>query len=143
MTAMKLLGVDYGTKKTGLATADTAVPLAFPLRTIEAVTPQDAAKAVAEAAAAEGADRIVVGVPYRLSGEDEPGESQRAVAAVLAALRPLTAVTVETEDERLSTAAAARLLREAGGPKRRGADDALAAAAILETYIARLGRSAA
>ncbi len=140
---MKLLGVDYGTKKTGLATADTAVPLAFPLRTVEAETPEAAARAVAEAASAEGADRIVVGMPYRLSGDDEPGESERAVTVFLAALRPLTGLPIETEDERLSTAAASRLLKEAGGAKKRGADDALAAAAILETYLARLKRSGA
>lgn len=136
---MKLLGVDYGTKRIGLATGDTSSALSFPLTSIEAGDGDDAARAVGEIAVEEGAERIVVGMPYRMTGEGAAGETEELVAGFVSALRKTTGLPVDTEDERLTTALAGRRMREAGMKVGKGDCDAEAAAVILETYMQRAG----
>src|SRR3989344_1550031 len=113
---MKFLGVDYGTKRIGLATGDMEMSFAFPLRSVTVTSDEDAVAAVADAVRAEGADAVVVGAPYRLSGGagEAPGETEAAVTAFVDGLRAVLGVPVETEDERFTSAVADRLRREAG-----------------------------
>jgi putative Holliday junction resolvase len=134
---MKILGVDYGRKRIGLAVVDTAVPVSLPLRSIPGGDIGASAKAIAAAAAEEAAEKIVVGVPRRLSGQGEPGDIERDVAALIESLKAETKAAIDTEDERLTTAMVERQRRESGLPKERFDKDAAAAAALLETYLAR------
>jgi len=137
---MKLLGVDYGSKRVGLATVDTETAMAFPLRSIPSAQAGELAAAIAAAAAEEAADKIVVGLPRRLSGSGPAGDTERSVIALVEALRSRTSLPVDTEDERLTTALVERERREAGLTKKQFDKDAVAAAALLESYVARRSR---
>ncbi len=134
---MKILGVDYGSKRVGLAAVDTETALAFPLRSIPSAQAGELAAAIIAAAVEEGAGRIVVGLPRRLSGSGPAGDTERSVAELVGALRSKTALPIDTEDERLTTALVERERREAGLTKKQFDKDAVAAAALLETYVAR------
>lgn len=134
---MKLLGIDYGTKRIGIAVGDTDPFFVHPLRTI-ASDREDAAQEIGRIAVEEDAKRIVVGMPYRMTGEGRPGETEGEAGRFAAALRKETGIPVEVEDERLTTAVADRLRKEAGTPKGRFDRDAAAAAVLLESYIERM-----
>jgi len=133
---MIILGIDYGTKRIGLATGDSASALVFPLRTIDRAAVTDAVAAVLDAARAETAERIVVGVPRRMTGAPETGETEREALAFVEALKAKGGIEVATEDERMTSALADRW-HQMGDKKAKFDRDAAAAAAILETYIER------
>ncbi len=139
---MRILGVDYGTARIGLAVGDTSSRFAFPLRSIVA-SPEDAALAAVVAAAKdEDAARIVVGVPYALDPSRAEPRMQKEAAGFVAALKEKTALQVDTEDERMTSALADRWRSEAGKKKKDFDKDAAAAAAILDSYMTRLERQA-
>jgi putative Holliday junction resolvase len=123
---MRVLALDHGTARIGCALSDPSGTLATPLPTIE---PPEA-RAVAELVAERGVERVVVGLPLHLSGEEG---SQAALArSFCAELDALLDVPVETYDERLTT-------RMADASKREGAEapaDSLAAAHLLQAYLA-------
>lgn len=123
---MRVLALDHGTARIGCAISDPSGTLATPLPTIE---PPEA-RAVAELVAERGVERVVVGLPLHLSGEEG---SQAALArSFCAELEALLEVPVETYDERLTT-------RMAEASKRQGAEappDSLAAAHLLQAYLA-------
>jgi putative Holliday junction resolvase len=142
---MRVLGVDVGARRIGLALSDHSATLARPWRTIDAgATPRASAEAVArlvdagrhdERADTAGLGAIVVGLPRRLSGEDtDQTQAARDVAAVLAAL---TGLDVRLQDERLSSVEAeSRLaLREKDWRRRKAKLDAAAAAVILQDFL--------
>ncbi len=144
---MRVLGVDVGARRLGLALSDDTASLARPWQTIPAgATPVQSAAAVAALlASARAADddeggrvgEIVVGLPRRLNGEDT---EQTAVARIVAAsLQDLTGLKVHLQDERLSSREAeSRLaLREKDWRKRKQKLDAAAAAVILQDYLDR------
>jgi putative holliday junction resolvase len=138
----RVLGVDVGDRRVGLAISDPSGTLARPLTTV-AVT--GAAQAVdrvvltieALAADADGLDAIVVGLPARLDGS--PSGATPRVLAFIEALRARTRLRIVTEDERLtSREAESRLaLRERDWRKRKAKLDAAAAAIILQDYLDR------
>lgn len=121
---MKILAVDHGTVRCGLAISDPSGTLARPLDEIE----PDAA-AVAARADAEGAEEIVVGLPLTPAGDH--GEQAVVAEAFAAELRERTPLTVVTYDERLTTSQA-EASRRAGA---RASLDAVAAAHLLESYL--------
>jgi putative Holliday junction resolvase len=145
---MRVLGVDVGTRRLGLALSDLSASLARPWQTIPAgATPRASAEAVAallrpssdELDAGDTGDigAIVVGLPKRLNGDDT---HQTALARQIAAtLTELTGLTVHLQDERLSSLEAeSRLaLREKDWRKRKEKLDAAAAAVILQDYLDR------
>ena len=146
---MRVLGVDVGTRRLGLALSDPSGSLARPWQTIQAgATPRASAEAVAalvrpssfndlDAGDTEGIGVIVVGLPRRLNGDDT---HQTALAREIAAtLTELTGLTVHLQDERLSSLEAeSRLaLREKDWRKRKEKLDAAAAAVILQDYLDR------
>lgn len=137
---MKILGVDYGRKRVGLATIDLETSLAFPLRSIPSDKAAELAAAIAAVAAEEAAGKIVVGLPRRMSGPGGAGDIERDVLELVEALRAIAAAEIDTEDERLTTALVERERREAGLTKKQFDKDAVAAAALLETYVARQSR---
>lgn len=135
---MILLGIDYGTKRIGLASGDDTIAMAFPLRSIDGGA--RAVGDVADFAAKEGASLIVVGIPRRMTGDTEAskGETEEKALAFVEALRAATKIPVDTEDERL-TSAYADAVRVSSGAGKKGFDrDAVAAAAILESYMQRM-----
>jgi putative Holliday junction resolvase len=126
---LRVLALDYGTARCGCAISDPTGTLVTPL---ESVQPPDAA-AIAELVARSGAERVVVGLPTTLGGEE--GEQARLSQAFAAELTELLDVPVETYDERLTTRMAERSAREGAQADR----DSLAAAHLLESYLVARG----
>ncbi|MFL5907745.1 MAG: Holliday junction resolvase RuvX [Solirubrobacterales bacterium] len=121
-----MLALDYGTARCGAAISDPTGTLVTPL---DAVEPPDPA-IVAELVAAQRADRVVVGLPTTLSGEE--GAQAHLSRAFAEKLAELVDVPVEAYDERLTTRMADRSAREGAQADR----DSLAAAHLLESYLA-------
>ena len=122
---MRVLALDHGTARIGCALSDPTGTLATPLPVIE---PPEA-KLVAELVRAHGVERVVVGLPLHLSGEEG---SQAALARTFAGeLEAMLTVPVETYDERLTTRMA-EMSRRGGAT---AAPDSLAAAHLLEAYL--------
>jgi putative Holliday junction resolvase len=122
---MRVLAIDHGSARCGVAVCDPTGTITRPLDPIEPPEPE----AVAAAAREHGAELIVVGLPVSLNGEEG---AQAAVAREFAAaVEELADVPVETWDERLTTRMAAAS-RRAGS---RAAEDSLAAAHLLDSYL--------
>lgn len=129
---MRIVALDYGEKRVGVAAGDTEFRVAFPV----GVLPPDM-DTIVRCLLEQGAERVVVGVPYHLSGER--GSRVLLVEAFIEELRARVAIEVDTLDERLTSREAERRLIESGfrRNKRKQVQDALAATLILETYLAR------
>jgi putative Holliday junction resolvase len=125
-----MLGLDYGDRKIGLALAEGKV--AVPLRVVRYETRRELRDAIRSACEEHDAHTVVVGIPRPLRG----GKSAQTklVEEFVAWLRRELSIPVLTEDERLTTAFAKRLMREWRG---KADDDAIAAALILQTHIER------
>jgi len=139
---MRILGVDVGARRVGLAISDASCTLARPLTTLSVRDAADAvervAGAIAELAAEEdGVSAVVVGLPLRLDGS--PTHATPRVSAFVGALQGRTSVPIVTEDERLSSIEAESRLavRERDWRKRKQKLDAAAAAVILQDYLDR------
>ncbi|MPZ24067.1 MAG: Holliday junction resolvase RuvX [Dehalococcoidia bacterium] len=132
---MRLLAVDVGSRRVGIAISDPGCTFALPYTVIDDRDMRRSARRVAEIAAAEEISRIIVGLPVSLSGDEGP--AARAAREYSRRLGGQTDVPLEFFDERLSTVDAQASLREAGASTRktRGLVDAHAAAVILQTYI--------
>ena len=127
---MIVLAVDPGEARAGCAISDPSGTIATPIGIVEPPDPQ----AVADLAGERGAERVVVGLPVSLEGQE--GEQARAARAFRDALAERLAIPVETYDERLTTRLAEATARAgAGAPQ-----DALAAAHLLESYLAAARR---
>ncbi|HUR34275.1 MAG TPA: Holliday junction resolvase RuvX [Vicinamibacterales bacterium] len=138
---MRILGVDVGRRRVGLAISDPSATLARPLMTIS-VGNTDALDRVASevmrlAREDDGLARVVVGVPRRLDGT--PGDQTVFVERFIAALRARVPMPVHAEDERLSSREAESRLAvgERDWKKRKARLDAAAAAVILQDYLDR------
>lgn len=133
-----LLGLDLGAKTIGLAISDTTHTVASPLETIVRTRfTADAARLV-EIARRESIVGLVLGLPINLDGTEGPrAQSTRAFARNLERLLPLPLIFW---DERLSTAAAERMLIAADASRKRRAEviDKVAAAYILQGLLDRL-----
>lgn len=138
---MRLLGVDVGARRIGLAVSDVSATLATPLHTIHTsgktaaavdVVAQEVARLARDA---DGLSAIVVGLPTSLDGR--PNEQTAAVRSFVAALQVRTGLRVETQDERLTSREAESRLaaREKNWRKRKERLDAVAAALILQDYL--------
>ena len=134
----RVLGVDLGSRRIGLALSDPAGRVATPYAVIE--RSGDAAldrRTILAHAREAGASRVVVGLPLSRSGDTGP--AARAVLEEVEALRAVAGeeVTVETHDERLTTVIAEQGMREARVPPRarRRTVDAAAAAVMLQSYL--------
>lgn len=136
----RVLGVDLGERRIGLACSDPSGVLASPLRAVLRSGDADADRAAVVAAAEEvGATVIVVGLPKSLSGREGPAaRGARAEAAALAERAGAAGgITVELHDERFTTREAQQALR-AGGKKARDQRDhidAAAAAVMLQSWL--------
>ena len=142
---MRVLGIDVGERRVGLAVSDPTGTLARPLATLTVADERDALDRVMETvgrlvAESDGLATIVVGLPTRLDGSSSAVTAR--VAAFVDALRRRTPLPVETGDERLSSREAESRLaaREPDWRKRKAKLDAAAAAVILQDYLDRLSR---
>lgn len=132
---MRILAVDLGKARTGLAVAESAVRLASPVGTVNEHNEQRLLQAVTEAARREQAQRIVVGHPRNMDGSC--GESAQRAAAFAEALRESTGLEVVLWDERMTTVTAIGYLNEQNvrGKKRKAVVDTVAATVILQNYL--------
>ena len=135
----KVLGVDYGEQRTGVAISDESRTIAFPRETLACPRVEQAAAAVARLAEAEQVLEIVVGYPLNMNGT--LGARTARTDEFLAELAKRTAIPLKKWDERLSTKIAEAVLIEAGTSreKRRGVVDKLAAQIILQGYLDATG----
>ncbi len=136
----RLLAVDYGERRIGLAVSDPTGTIATPAGVIErrAGKRPPVAEIIRRAEALE-ARGFVVGLPLDGNGDETPRSTE--ARAVGAALAQRTGMPVEFIDERYSTAAALRAVHAMGGKTRhrKGEVDALAATVILQLALARAG----
>lgn len=133
---MRVVGIDLGSRRIGIAVSDPAGVLATPYEVIER-TPDRARthERIAATVAAVGAGRVVVGLPLSLDGSVGPAAS--TALAEVDELRARLPVPVETHDERLTTVVAHQALR-AGGQRRdrrRRTVDMVAAAVLLQSWL--------
>src|SRR6266480_232715 len=130
-----ILAVDFGRARVGVAISDELQLLAHPLETISAN--KHPAARLAEIVREKKIDHVVVGIPRRMTGE--VGSAATEVLKFVDKLRAILPCAVVTWDERLTTVAARRALREAGKKTRatRGYVDQVAAQMILQGYLDR------
>jgi putative holliday junction resolvase len=135
----RILGIDLGRVRIGVAVSDELGMLAHPVETIAANT--DAERRIAELVREKDAERVIVGLPRHMNGSVGIGATEAlAFAKKLQALLPCE---VLTWDERLTTTAANRVLRESGRKARnsRLVVDQVAAQMILQSYLDSLPAS--
>jgi putative Holliday junction resolvase len=128
---VKVLALDYGSARTGVAVSDPSGVIARPLTVVEQVGKKQGAERLLALIAEERPEQIVVGLPLTLRGER--GKQARETEAFVEHLRETVAVPVEFFDERLTTVLAART--PSATP-----EDARAAAHLLESYLTWLSR---
>jgi len=135
----RILGIDLGRARIGVAVSDELGMLAHPVETIPAST--DAARRIAEIVREKDAERVVVGLPRHMNGTVGTGATE--ALAFARKLQTLLSCEVVTWDERLTTTAANRALRESGRKTRdsRGVVDQIAAQMILQGYLDSLPAS--
>jgi putative Holliday junction resolvase len=119
---VKVVALDFGSARTGVAVSDPTGTLARPMTTVERATTDTGFAALVGLIAAEDPELVVVGMPLTLRGEH--GEQARETEAFVERLRGAIAVPVETFDERFTSVLA-------------GGDDARAAAHLLSGYLER------
>ncbi|WP_457601349.1 Holliday junction resolvase RuvX [Hydrogenivirga sp.] len=132
---MKVIAIDYGLKRVGLAVGDTELGLAVP----KAVLKNDARliDRIREVVEETGAEKVVVGLPLTPSGRE--GERARLVKEFVERLREdLRHVDIELWDERYTTLAAQDRLRHLNPKKRKQLLDSVSAQLILEEYLKSL-----
>ncbi len=134
MTSGRVLGLDPGTKRVGVAVSDPLGITAQPRGVLDGGDPH-LMEAIAALAVEVGAERIVVGLPVSLNGSEGPA----AIAAreFAAAVGEATGLPVELADERFTSVTAERVLVQAGlsGRRRRAVRDRVAAAVMLQAYL--------
>lgn len=117
---MKVLALDYGSARTGVAVSDPTGTLARPLTAVERAATDAGFAKLLEVIAAEEPEQVVVGMPLTLRGAY--GDQARETAAFVERLQAALEVPVETYDERFTSVLA-------------GGDDARAAAHLLSGYL--------
>lgn len=138
----RIVGIDYGKTRIGLAISDENRIIATALETIQATKdPLETAKKIAEALSGyKKIDTIVIGLPLHMSGkESEMSQSVRAFASVLEDVVP---VPIIFWDERLTSAGVEKMLKgiDISRKKRASISDALSAVSILQNYLDSLQR---
>ncbi len=125
---MKILGIDYGEKRIGLALADSELTLAVPLEIIENKGTNFVLDKLSEICQKEEIEKIVTGMPITLAGGES--EKTREVKRFVDQLKNKLDIDIETEDERLSTKMVDSLAKDKRKPK-----DAVSAMIILQSYL--------
>ena len=123
---MKVLALDFGSARTGVAVSDPTGAVARPLGIVEHAATESGLARVLDIVRREGVDLIVVGLPVTLRGErgSQAEETERFVEA----LRAATDLPIDSFDERFTT-------KLAGAEPSRAPEDAVAAAHLLTSYL--------
>ena len=135
---MRILGIDYGEARTGLAVCDDMETVATVIGTVHERNKDLLAEKIAATCKQEAIQKVVLGLPKNMDGtEGFRAEHTRLFAEKLQALLP--ELPFDFYDERLSTVAASRFMMEANtrGKKKKASIDALSAQIILQDYIDR------
>jgi putative Holliday junction resolvase len=138
-TTGRILGVDFGDTRTGLAVSDPSRFLASGIGYVSPGGIEKTADKVAEVAREQRALAIVVGLPKNMDGSTGP-RAQRCLEFAELLRKKLPDATVVMMDERLTTVSASRYLNETNtrGSRRRGVIDTLSAQIILQNALDRL-----
>ena len=133
---MRIMAVDYGDSRTGIAVCDKDEILASPLTVITEYNFERCAEKVSELAKKEKAELIVVGHPKNMDGSE--GERAQKCSEFAEKVGVLSGIPTELWDERRTTVTAHNYLNETNvrGKKRKAVVDSVAATVILETYLA-------
>jgi len=139
---MRILGLDVGERRIGVAVVDEGVRVALPVAVVERRELPADLDAIARLVQEQGAEALVIGLPISLNGSLGPqAQAVKAFGQELAGRLPLP---IEYWDERLSSVEAQRRLASAGhrGLKAKAKRDAAAAAIVLQSYLdAKSGQS--
>lgn len=132
---MRVLAIDYGSTRIGLALSDPTGTLARPLPFVPAKGDAKLARELAALARKEQAEKILLGLPRNMDGT--LGEAAAKVQAFATALGAATKIPIQLVDERLTTVQASRQLHEAGRDSRaqRSRIDSEAAAVLLQGWL--------
>ena len=125
---MKVVALDYGSARTGVAVSDPTGTIARPFGVVERAASENGLEQLARIVREEGAERVVVGLPLTLRGEH--GAQARETDAFVESLRAAVDVPVESYDERFTTGLAASVGSD------EAPEDARAAAHLLSSYLA-------
>lgn len=128
---MKVLALDYGSARTGVAVSDPTGTVARPLGVVEAAASEQGIARLVELAHEEQVERVVVGLPVTLRGER--GAQAEETDRFVSLLREALDLPIESFDERFTTKLARQTQR--GRAKRPPAEDAVAAAHLLTSYL--------
>jgi putative Holliday junction resolvase len=136
---LRILAIDLGEKRIGLAISDALGITAQGLPTIQVKNEQEICPKIMEIIKERNVDRLVFGLPKNMNGT--LGPQAKKVEQCAQKLRHLSSLPVDFEDERLSTVRAEQVLLEAdtSRAKRKKVIDKLAAVIILQSYLARKG----
>ncbi len=132
---MRILGIDYGEKRVGVAVSDTLEITAHGLETVHRQNKKQLIADLAQLCKKEGVEEVVIGLPINMNGTQGP--KAKEVLDFLPELQKAVGVPVKTWDERLSSRQAGRLMIEEGLSRKRQKQesDRLAATLILQGYL--------
>ena len=132
---MRIMGLDIGDKRIGVAISDSEQILASPLSAVEGDDDERKIEAILEILEKYQIQKIIAGLPYSLNGSI--GKQAEKVKSFIEKLSVRTRINIELRDERLSTVAVNRMFSESGlkRSKRKEQRDAAAAAFILQGYL--------
>lgn len=135
MSRGRILGVDVGTVRIGLALSDVEHIVATPFRTIAGADHQQAIREICDVIEAHDIRALVVGMPYDLDGTE--GRAARRTRRFVKRLQDRASIDVHWLDERLTSAQATRVLIQAdmGRQKRKKVVDQVAASLILQSWL--------
>ncbi|MGN0035089.1 MAG: Holliday junction resolvase RuvX [Coriobacteriales bacterium] len=133
--ARRVLALDIGERRIGVATSDASGKLAFPVCVLPAAEVTSGARSFRNVLADHEPELLVVGLPLTMAGEQ--GRQAERIRSVAAAIAEQTGLPVAFCDERLSSSEAKRILREQGVSEKeaRGSIDKYAAALFLQAWL--------
>jgi putative Holliday junction resolvase len=132
---MRVLAIDHGTVRMGIAVSDELGMIALPLDYIPAEPPADCLKRLQQLVAEKSVARIIVGMPRNMNGTYGPAAEK--VRAFIAKLEKAVTVPIRTWDERLTSSQANRVMIESGVRRERRKEhvDSMAAAILLQSFL--------
>jgi putative pre-16S rRNA nuclease len=130
---MRIVGIDYGERRIGVAAADDRLRIALPVETVEVRA--EPAEEIVRIAEEQRAEALVIGLPLSMTGAEGPQAAIVREAATKVEER--LSIPVHLHDERLTTTQALRAPKATGAPKKKGADnrDAVAASILLQSFL--------
>ncbi len=133
---MKIVSIDYGKARIGVARSDALGMLASPVGTVHEKNFRIQLEKVAEIIKAENAEKVLYGLPLNMDGTE--GETAALVREFAEKMKNITNVEYEFIDERLSTVSAHRILNDvsmSGSKKRKNVVDTISAVILLQAYL--------